>query len=293
MNVKATSRPPGKPERKKMTTYHTAAFSAFKFFLRDYVNNGDVTLEDEKRLSKSPLKIDIMIIKKARDVEIKRGWGKIMRGHNIVEYKSPVDPPLSLSVFDKAVHGYAGIYAEQNDIRLTDMTVTIICYQKPETLFDALEKDFCYKVLRKGGGIYYVKYKGISVEKTLAIQIIVTSELRDSDLELKAIMKALDVALAKKVAARYFTEGHEVPPELDQWIDFMVLKECDTLTEEVNMNRKRQEQKLLKCLEEKGLLVEYGEKIRMEGMQKGLHEVFALLESGYSPAEAKKKLQLA
>ena len=279
-------------ERKKKDPYHTAAFSAFKFFLRDYVNRGVVTLEDEKHLSQSPLKIDFMIIKKAPDVVIKRGWGKIMRGHNVVEYKSPVAPATSLHVFDKVVNGYVGVYAEQNKIRLTDMSATIICYKKPKTLFETLKRDFYYEILHEGDGIYYIKLKGVPIEKSLAVQVVVSSELSDDDLELKAIMRKLEAEIAKKVANRYLTKDKKVPPELNQWVNFMYLKEFDTLTEELEMNEKRQIRKMMKYFDEKGFLTEFKNETMQEGMQRGMQKVFALLEKGYSLTEAKEKLQL-
>jgi len=93
-----------KPKRKKAATYHEAAFNAFNYLLRKYVKNGDVSLENEHPLSKRPPKIDIIILKKNRNIEIETTWGRIFREYNIIEYKSPIDSPLSLQVFDKVIH---------------------------------------------------------------------------------------------------------------------------------------------------------------------------------------------
>ncbi|MDR2693695.1 MAG: hypothetical protein LBB74_05720, partial [Chitinispirillales bacterium] len=64
--------------RKKATRYHNAAFNAFSVALSEAVQHGDVELRDEHRLSEDALRIDMMILKKNRGVEIKRVWGKFM-----------------------------------------------------------------------------------------------------------------------------------------------------------------------------------------------------------------------
>ncbi|MDR2577692.1 MAG: hypothetical protein LBC70_02635, partial [Chitinispirillales bacterium] len=157
MATKNNPTPARKPKpRKEPAMYHDAAFSAFSYLLREYVENGDVTLQDERRLSKQPLKIDIMIIKKKRDVEIETSWGRIFRGHNIIEYKSPVGSLVSLSVFNKVIHGYAGVYASQEEISLADMSATIVCFKRPVELFETLKKELNYKILHKSEGIYHI-----------------------------------------------------------------------------------------------------------------------------------------
>ncbi|MCL2182625.1 MAG: hypothetical protein FWB85_04050, partial [Chitinispirillia bacterium] len=142
-----------KATRKESARYHEAAFAAFVYMLRKHRKNGDVTLEDERQLSKRPLRVDIIIIKKNREAEIENSWARIFRSHNILEYKSPVDSPPDMAVFDKVVHGYAGIYAAQENVPLTDMSATIVCFKKPTELFKALKADFNYKVLRKDKGV--------------------------------------------------------------------------------------------------------------------------------------------
>lgn len=48
-------------------------------------------LESEHNLNKKPLEIDLLVIKKEKDSEIHNEIGRIFRGHNIMEYKSPKD----------------------------------------------------------------------------------------------------------------------------------------------------------------------------------------------------------
>ncbi|MDR2577655.1 MAG: hypothetical protein LBC70_02450, partial [Chitinispirillales bacterium] len=199
MATKNNHAPKPKP-RKEPATYHDAVFTAFRYILREYVENGDITLQDERRLSKQPLKIDIMIIKKKRDVDIETSWGKIFRGHNIIEYKSPADSLVSLSVFNKVIHGYTGVYASQENVSLTDMSATIVCFKRPVELFETLKSELNYKILCKDKGIYYILQKGAVVEKSLAIQVLVSSELPDSDVALKELKKKFDKAARVKIA---------------------------------------------------------------------------------------------
>ena len=51
----------------------------------------DLTFETEHELSKKPLRIDLLIIKKNRDIEIRPSYGRAFRRFNVIEYKSPED----------------------------------------------------------------------------------------------------------------------------------------------------------------------------------------------------------
>lgn len=53
-------------------------------------SNSD-SFEKEYNLNTKPLEIDLQVIKKDADVQIVNEIGKLFRGHNIVEYKSPDD----------------------------------------------------------------------------------------------------------------------------------------------------------------------------------------------------------
>ena len=75
--------------------WHPAFGAALRITLQDEMQY--LEMHEEHLLSKKPLQIDVLIIKKLRDVEIKKTIGRIFRKHNIIEYKSPDD---SLSVND-------------------------------------------------------------------------------------------------------------------------------------------------------------------------------------------------
>ena len=67
-----------------------------------------LTFDPEHQLSKEPLRMDMLIIKKDPEAVIDVDIGSIFRGHNIVEYKSPADS-LTIDDLYKTI-GYAFLY---------------------------------------------------------------------------------------------------------------------------------------------------------------------------------------
>lgn len=64
-------------------------------------NRSDLVYEKEYNLNMKPLEIDLLVIKKDPNVQIVNEIGKIFRGHNIIEYKSPNDE-FDVDTFYKA-----------------------------------------------------------------------------------------------------------------------------------------------------------------------------------------------
>jgi hypothetical protein len=270
---------------KQMTLFHNAVFGMFSETLDEAIRNGKVELQDEHRLSTDALRIDMMILKKEPDFIINRVWGKFMREHNILEYKSPAAPAPSIMVFNKVIHGYAGIYSAQHRVRLTDMTATIICTKKPLKLFYILEKDYNYEILPGDPGIYYIRLKGVPIEKTLAIQIMVCSELPDSEFMLKALAPGIDEDMAKKVL-EVLNSG--VDNRLSYWLEAVLEKNLNIIIKagESMKNSKTVE----KVLMEYGYCDKWRQEGKLEGRQEGALEIITLLEKGYSLSDAKKML---
>ena len=79
----------GRMTKEIKTQWHPAFCSAVKLELIE--NKGDLDYENEYNLNSKPIQIDLLVIKKSKDVVIKNEIGKIFRGHNIMEYKSPQD----------------------------------------------------------------------------------------------------------------------------------------------------------------------------------------------------------
>ena len=91
--------------------WHPAFGAALRITLQDEMKY--LEMYEEYLLSKKPLQMDILIIKKLKDVPIRKDIGRIFRKHNIIEYKSPGDN-LSINDFYK-VYGYACIYQSDTD----------------------------------------------------------------------------------------------------------------------------------------------------------------------------------
>lgn len=153
------------------TQWHPAFCSAIKLELIE--NKADLDYMSEYNLNSKPIQMDLLVIKKSKDVEIKNEIGKIFRGHNIMEYKSPQDE-LNLDTYVKVI-GYACMYKASEihvgDIELDDITITLVREGKPRELLKWFVKND-YKVYEKYKGIYYAEK-----EDSFPIQVIVSGRL--------------------------------------------------------------------------------------------------------------------
>lgn len=128
----------------------------------------------EYNLSKKPLQIDLVIIKKMDwKRTLQNEIGHIMRGHNILEYKGPGDE-LTIDSFFKVI-GYASLYKAQgiavNKIPVSEVTVSFFRNAYPKALFLELKKEG-YILKKMYPGIYYVRGK-----VPFPVQVVVTSQL--------------------------------------------------------------------------------------------------------------------
>ena len=130
-------------------------------------------MHEEHLLSKKPLQMDILIIKKLQEVQIKKTIGRVFRKHNIIEYKSP-DDSLSVNDFYK-VYGYACIYQSNTDrikeIDPKELTLTFVCSHYPRELLKHLEKVRGMHTEYQGAGIYYI------TGDPIPMQLLITPEL--------------------------------------------------------------------------------------------------------------------
>lgn len=128
---------------------------------------------EEVSLNKKPLIMDMLVIKKNSEKITGNEIGRLFKGHNIVEYKSPEDG-LGIDVFYKT-NAYACLYKsggeQENAIKSEDVTITLIRKRKPITLMEDLKNKGC-EIIQEFPGIYYVKKAGF-----FDTQIVVTREL--------------------------------------------------------------------------------------------------------------------
>ena len=127
----------------------------------------------EYNLSKAPLKMDMLIIKKTADAEIKNEIGRMFRTYNVMEYKSP-DDSLSVSDYYKTMAYaclYKGLEESVDQIPAGEITVSLVRSRYPRKLFAALRKEGL-EIQQPYQGIYYIKGKTL-----FDTQVIVTSRL--------------------------------------------------------------------------------------------------------------------
>ena len=63
---------------------------------------------NEYNLTRKPLQIDLLVVKKVKNYQVKNEIGRIFCTHNIMEYKSPEDS-LNVNTFLKVI-AYACLY---------------------------------------------------------------------------------------------------------------------------------------------------------------------------------------
>lgn len=154
--------------------WHPAFVSAMELELKKDKNK--LEFHREYNLNTKPLQIDLLVIKKDVVAELSNEIGKIFKGYNIIEYKSP-DDDLNIDTFYKT-QAYAGLYKAAgeavNERKAKDITVSIIRESKPVKLFKILKSENV-QITMPYKGIYYIN-NGIAIFPT---QIIVTKELSD------------------------------------------------------------------------------------------------------------------
>jgi hypothetical protein len=149
-------------------------------------NKDELEFDREYNLTKESLRVDLLIVKKRKNVEITNEIGRIFKQFNILEYKSP-DDGMSIDDYFKTV-GYACIYkgfgGAVNAVPAEELTVSLFRETYPREMFDALKR-LGATIEEKFPGIYYVT--GLVFFDT---QIVVTGQLsKDSHSSLRVLSK--------------------------------------------------------------------------------------------------------
>ena len=168
-NAPEQAKPGEEKSQMTRTLWHPAVARAVETELEDY--RKDLIVEVEHQLTTEPLRIDVLIIKKKRDVVLKKNFARIFRQCNIVEYKGPGDS-VSDGDYNKT-HAYARLYASLNKVDIDDLSVTVVTTRHPKNLLAFLKKRFT--VRQEQQGIYLVD------GEVYPTQIIVVTELSDKE----------------------------------------------------------------------------------------------------------------
>ena len=135
INIEIQPAPDAKQQAK--IYWHVAFYNAIQLSFVDYFHQLEFT--DEYYLSKQPLRMDVLIIKKDTELTIDKNIGRIFESHNIIEFKSESDS-LTINDYTK-VMGYANLYSSFEEIPIKDITVSFIAKIYPRNLLKYLRED--------------------------------------------------------------------------------------------------------------------------------------------------------
>ena len=137
-------------------------------------NKGDLEFQREFNLSKEPIRMDLLIIKKLSNIRTKNEIGHIFRKFNVVEYKSH-DDALSIDDYYKTV-GYACLYKGLGEtvdqIPANELTISIFRESYPREMFKAM-KNMGIEIKEYYPGIYNISGK----QALFDTQIVVTNQI--------------------------------------------------------------------------------------------------------------------
>lgn len=203
--------------------WHQGFYGGIELELRDYREY--LTFDKEHELSKEPLRMDLLIIRKEGDIRIDNPIARIFRRYNIVEYKSPRDE-LSIDDLYKTV-GYACIYKGMGDkvgaIPVEEMTVSIFRYAYPREMFKAV-KAVGASVEKQSPGVYY-----ISGVINIPLQMIVIKELVGGE---HTALTVLTRNVKEEEVRRFLSKYESVEDSIDRQNTSAVL-EVSTVANEI------------------------------------------------------------
>ena len=205
--------------------WHPAFVEALQLELDNYRD----TLEfyPEYQLSKGPLKIDCVVIKKKKGVVIKKNIAAIFRETNILEYKSP-DQSVLVADFYKA-YAYVCLYSSFENVQITKMTLSFVVSRYPRELLSHFSKIRRFRVEESSPGIYTVK------GDILPIQVINSSRLSaDENLWLKSLSNKLEALAAKRVLEEVNRE--KIADKVQAYIDVISSANFRTIEEAIRMS---------------------------------------------------------
>ena len=180
-------------------------------------NRDDLIYEKEYNLNTKPLEIDLLVIKKDKDVQIANEIGRMFKGHNILEYRSPEDR-MDIDSFYKA-GAYASLYKAYGETvderKADDITVSLVREAKPDGLFRYF-REHKVEVSNPYPGIYYV-LDGV----LFFTQVIVTRELNGKS---HGWLKSLSDKLKKQEMEALLKRARSLSGKLDRELADAVLE---------------------------------------------------------------------
>ena len=183
--------------------WHPAFYAGIQIELEEERDN--LLFENEHQLGTRPKEIDVLVIKKKKNVPVRKNIGRIFRKHNIIEYKGPQDY-ISIDDYYK-VYAYACLYksdtVKENSILITEITITFVSKRYPRKLFGHLKNVLKYNIEKRENGIYILH------GNVFPIQFIVTKELsKEENLWLHSLTDEMESGKEAEELVRIF-EKHQ------------------------------------------------------------------------------------
>ena len=206
--------------------WHGAFIEALRLELSAY--GEDLEFHENFPLTTEPLRVDCVIIKKAKDLVITKNIGEIFREVNIIEYKSPGDY-VSVQDFYK-VYGYACLYANLERVSIQDMTLSFIESHMPRSLFKHLKDNRRYTIAEWSPGIYTV------TGDIMAIQLVDSRKLSMEDnLWLRCLSNTLDSRTMERISRASEEQGKDA--RLEAYMNVLMRANHHIIEEMANMKR--------------------------------------------------------
>jgi hypothetical protein len=253
-----TKTPPGS----KKSRWHPAFFEAIQQELFDYQDS--LEFKNEHPLNTEPLRIDVLIIKKPKNLVIEKNIARIFRADNILEYKSPGDY-LGINDYLKA-YAYANLYAAITPgVDFANITLTFVENRHPRKLLKYLTGTRGYTVEETSPGIYLV------TGDYLPIQIIESGKLSEREnLWLKSLVnKGLQASSVECILDEKQKRGDKA--QLGAYLDVLMGEHPKAFLEAEKMTRAKRKT-LEELFTEAGILPEWTERARIQGLEKGLEK---------------------
>lgn len=152
--------------------WHPAFSSALQIELAEDCE--ELWVSTEHQLTRKPLIMDVLIIKKTKDYQCRNPIAEFFREHNIIEYKNPQE---SYGINDLCrTLAYAGIYQsnteKEGEIDPEEITVTVVCGRYPRKVIHGLKAMY--------GVTFYLCAPGIyrpDPDKHFPIQFVINTRL--------------------------------------------------------------------------------------------------------------------
>jgi hypothetical protein len=263
--------------------WHPAFVQAIRLELEQY---GDkLEFMPEVSLTAEPLKIDVVVIKKAKDLVIDKNIAVIFREYNVIEYKNPLNH-VSINDFYK-VYAYACLYAFLEGVPITTITLTFVESRRPRDLLAHFKKVRGYTVEEGCPGIYTV------TGDILPIQIINSRKLSEEEnIRLKDLDNELDVERIDRITTEIGRKGGTA--QVGAYADVISRANVVKIREAVKMSKSKLT--LEQVFEEVGWTAKWEaqglEKGRVQGRTEGASQLFELIKGGKTPDEAMQILGL-